>query len=334
MTSATYLVTGGTGFVGSRILLQLLEQGFKVKTSVRSLSKEDQLRKSLVLSSEKGLTKATVDANLSLFVANLTSDDGWEENFKDVTYVLHVASPFPAVIPKDPQELIKPAVEGTLRVLKWAKATPTVKRVVITSSFAAVGYGQSPTRTEPFTENDWTDINGVDRPYIHSKVLAERAAWNFIDNEKPHFDLAVLNPAYIFGPTLKEGTADSTSIALIANLLNGSLKEVPSMYISLIDIRDVAKLHIDAATNPKAGGQRFVLTTGESTPYLQLANILRENLPADKTSKIPTKEVESPKDYFKPVSSQKAEETFNWTPIPTKEVLLASAKSIFEEQGL
>ncbi|HRX40376.1 MAG: NAD-dependent epimerase/dehydratase family protein, partial [Amphiplicatus sp.] len=170
---STVLVTGGSGFVGSHCILQLLAGGHNVRTTVRNLKREGDVRAILkVGGAEPG------DA-LKFFAADLESDAGWAEAVAGCDYVLHVASPFPPTVPKDENELIIPAREGALRVLRAARDAG-VKRVVLTSSFAAVGYGQ-PQRSAPFTEENWTDVEGDDvRAYVKSKTLAERAAWDFI----------------------------------------------------------------------------------------------------------------------------------------------------------
>ncbi|KAK6458045.1 putative short chain dehydrogenase [Scheffersomyces xylosifermentans] len=323
----TVLVTGGTGFVGNWVVLKALEKGYKVKTSVRNLNKEKQLRDSLVETSSK-LTKEVVDSNLELFIADLTSDAGWLENFKDVDYVLHVASPFPAVQPKDPNELIVPAVEGTLRILRIAAQFPSVKNVVVTSSFAAVGFGHDPKRTEPFTEVDFTKVEGVPHiPYVQSKTLAEQAAWKYVKDNQVSYYLTVLNPAYIFGPPLKNGTGFGTSLGLIQNLLNGTRKDgVPSMYLSVVDVRQLADLHVESLTNPRAKGERFIVHAGPNITLLDVANILRESLPPSQTGDLPTTELSGPKDYSKNSDISKVKTTFNWTPYSISETLVATVE--------
>jgi nucleoside-diphosphate-sugar epimerase len=170
-------------------------------------------------------------------------------------YVLHVASPFPASVPKDENELIVPAREGALRVLRAARDAG-VKRVVLTSSFAAVGYGQKPPLPVSFNETNWTDPNGEGvTPYVKSKTLAERAAWDFVANEGGTLELSVINPVGVFGPVL--GPDYSTSILFVQRLMDGAVPGVPQLYFGAVDVRDVADLHLRAMTQPAAKGERF-----------------------------------------------------------------------------
>ncbi len=188
------LVTGGSGYLGSHCIVALLRDGHQVRTTVRSLAKADEVR-ALV-------TKGGQNADaLEVVAADLTADAGWAEAVAGCTRVLHVASPFPMGVPKDANELIVPAREGTLRVLR-AAAEAGVARVVLTSSFAAIGYGHGP-RSTPFTEQDWTDLNGPRpvAPYPQSKTIAEHAAWDFVAAH-PELELAVVNPVGILGPPL------------------------------------------------------------------------------------------------------------------------------------
>ncbi len=187
----TILVTGGSGFVGIHTILQLLQKGFHVHTTIRSLAKKDDIINAL----KSGIEDVT---RLRFFEADLTHDAGWDEAMKDVSYVLHVASPFPAQDPIDENELIIPARDGALRVLKAAQ-NAGVKRVVLTSSFAAVGYSINP-KDHVFTEEDWTDVHVPLPAYIKSKTVAEKAAWDFIENNGSDLELTVINPVGIFGP--------------------------------------------------------------------------------------------------------------------------------------
>src|ERR1700692_454263 len=209
---STVLVTGGSGFIGSHCILQLLAAGHQVRATVRSLSREPDVRAML----KQG--GAEVGARLSFFAADLESDQGWPPAVAGCDYVLHVASPFPANIPKHEDDLIIPAREGALRVLRAARDAG-VKRVVLTSSFAAIGYGSLPT-DRPFSEENWTDLNGDDlSAYVKSKTLAERAAWDFIAHEGGALELAVVNPVGVLGPVL--GPDYSTSIQLVQGLMDG-----------------------------------------------------------------------------------------------------------------
>lgn len=261
------LVTGGSGFVGSHVILQLLAAGHLVRTTVRSLSREPNVRAML--------ERAGADTyRLGFAAADLEKDSGWAEAAADCDYVQHVASPFPISQPKDEQELIRPAVEGTLRVLRAARDAG-VKRVVLTSSFAAIGYGHG-ARSAAYTEEDWTDVNGpAVQPYMKSKTLAERAAWDFIEREGGGMELAVVNPVGIFGPAL--GKDLSTSVELVRRMMAGKLPGTPDLWFGAIDVRDVASLQILAMTDPAAAGQRFLAIAGEPMSLHQVALVLHDH---------------------------------------------------------
>ena len=333
MSCGTVLVTGGTGFVGTYCVIQLLEQGYDVHTSVRDLKKENRLCE--IIKANSKLDDKTVKEKLKVFEADVTEDDGWAEAFQGVDHVLHVASPFPLTEPEDPNDLIVPAREGTLRVLRFATSSPSVNRVVLTSSFAAVGYGHAE-RSKPFDENDFTNIDGTSVTYVKSKTIAEIEAWKFVKSvanthAQSPISLTVLNPAYIFGPSLKKSLDNSSSLKIINNLLDGTYADgCKNMYLSAVDVRDVAKLHVQALQTPESEGKRFILTTGENISLLDVANILIENLPSEYTKNVPTKEIEGTKDIRKPSTNEKARRVFNWKPIPLKEAILESAKGLLD----
>lgn len=265
------LVTGGTGFVASHTIIQLLKAGHDVRTTVRRLEREADVRAML----ETGGVVHEAE-RLSFFAADLGDDAGWEQAVAGCQYVLHVASPFPSAQPADEDALIRPARDGTLRVLRAARDAK-VKRVVMTSSFGAIGYG-SPGRTIPFAETDWTDISGPDvSPYIKSKTVAERAAWEFVA-QGDTLELAVINPVGVFGPAL--GPDYSSSIALIKSLLDGAMPATPRIYFGAVDVRDVADLHIRAMLSPEAKGQRFIATGGKVISLHDAALVLRARLGA------------------------------------------------------
>jgi dihydroflavonol-4-reductase len=263
----TVLVTGGSGFLGSWCVVELLRRGYRVRTTVRSQSRERELRAMLASEGES-------EERLLLFVADLGADAGWEEAVQGCDYVLHVASPFPRVQPEDPDELIVPAREGTLRVLR-ASLAADVKRVVLTSSAAAVrNSGQTPP-PRPLTEEDWTDpANPHLTPYARSKTIAERSAWDLVREEGQLERLAVVNPSGILGPVL--GDAHSASLQVIERMLLG-MPALPRIGFSFVDVRDVAELHIAAMSSPEAAGERF-LATGPFLWFSQVAQILRERL--------------------------------------------------------
>ncbi len=258
---STVLVTGGSGFIGSYCIIRLLADGHTVRTTVRSLTREPDVRAML--------KAGGVDAGerLSFIAADLENDAGWREAAAGCDYVLHVASPFPLGVPKHEDDLIVPAREGALRVLRAAR-DGGVKRVVMTSSFAAIGYGHPP-RTTPFDERDWTNL---DRPHVgaypKSKTIAERAAWDFVAREGG-LELSVINPVAVFGPVL--GPDFSTSIILTQRLLDGALPGLPRLQFGVVDVRDVADLHVRAMTNPAAKGERFLAVAGDFMSVAEIA---------------------------------------------------------------
>lgn len=280
---STVLVTGGTGFIGSHTILQLLQAGHTVRTTVRDPKREADVRAML---RQGGLSDGGGD-KLTFFAADLMSDKGWADAARGAEFIHHIASPFPGGVPKNEDDLIVPAREGALRVLKAAREAG-VKRVVLTSSFAAIGYGKTP-KGKPFDETNWTDpaIPGL-TAYVKSKTIAERAAWDFVAREGGGLELSVVNPVGVFGPVL---AADySTSIMLVQRMLDGDLPGCPKLYFGIVDVRDVADLHIRAMTDPAAKGERFLAVSGDFLSMFQIAQILRARLGAA-AAKAPKREV-------------------------------------------
>ena len=273
------LVTGGSGFIGVHCILQLLGAGHRVRTTVRSLQREADVRAMLKAGgAEPGVA-------LSFAAADLMSDAGWPEAAAGCDFLLHVASPFPASVPKHEDELIVPAREGALRVLRAARDAG-VKRVVLTSSFAAIGYGQKLTG-RPFTEADWTDPNGADvGAYVKSKTLAERAAWDFVAREGGALELSVVNPVGVFGPVF--GPDFSTSIQIVQRLMDGAMPGCPRLSFGVVDVRDVADLHLRAMTHPAARGERFLSVAGDFMTIQEIARVLRARIP-DAAGRVPTR---------------------------------------------
>lgn len=263
------LLTGISGFLGGHLALQLLEAGYTVRGSVRNLSRADAVRNTLA--------RAGADtARLEFVALDLLSDDGWNEATAGCRYLQHTASPFVFQQPADKMELIRPAVEGTGRAINAALAAG-VERIVLTSSTAAIGYGHGGARTAPFTAADWTNLDGPHvPPYQQSKTLAERRAWELMAAAGRRDDLVAINPSGILGPLLDEDPG--TSAALVSRLLDGSIPAVPRVYMALIDVRDVAALHVAAMTAPDAGGERFPIS--ERTMSLrEIVDILRPHFP-------------------------------------------------------
>jgi nucleoside-diphosphate-sugar epimerase len=335
-TGEWVLVTGGTGFVGVHCILQLLQKGYNVKTTLRSKKKINEVVDMLRVG---GITSFN---NLEFIEADLTNDRNWAEAVKDCMYVLHVASPIFLKIPKDENEMIVPAVEGTLRVLKAARDAG-VKRVVLTSSFGAVGYSHTDD-SQLITEEDWT--NPADKhlsAYLKSKVLAEKAAWNFIEQEGHNLELAVINPMGIFGPSL--GPAMSSGFELLKRVLDGSMKAIPKITLGIVDVRDVADLHIRAMLNPEANGQRFLAFAGEIISLPQIAALLITEMgpvASHVSTKILPNWIVRLAAFFSPTarqiapqlgrnkkaSNQKAKRILSWSPRTNEEAILAAVESM------
>jgi nucleoside-diphosphate-sugar epimerase len=335
MSGERVLVTGGSGFVGSYCILKLLEAGYQVRTTVRSLKREPDVRAML---REGG---AEPGDRLEFAAADLMSDAGWSDAVKGCEYVLHVASPFPAAAPKDENELIIPAREGTLRVLRAARDAG-VRRVVLTSSFAAVGYGHADSEAA-FTEADWTNVNENVGAYVKSKTLAERAAWDFIAREGGKLELAVVNPVGITGPVL--GKDLSTSIDLVKMLMDGALPGLPRLSFGLVDVRDVADLHVMAMTHPAAKGERFLAVAGEPVWIADVARIMKTRL-GDAARRVPTRQLPDwlmrvlsvfvpavranvgSLGKFRRMSNAKARQVLGWQPRSNEDTILATAESL------
>ena len=332
---STVLVTGGSGFIAGHCILQLLAAGHRVRTTVRKLDREREVRATLVAAG------ADPAACLSFAAADLERDSGWQEAVAGCEYVLHVASPFPATIPKHEDELVVPAREGAIRVLRAARDAG-VKRVVLTSSFAAIGYGHAP-RREPFDETSWTDPAGEDvRPYVKSKTLAERAAWEFVAREGG-VELSVVNPVGVFGPVL--GPNLSTSILVVQRMMDGAIPGLPRLHFGVVDVRDVADLHLRAMTHPAASGERFLAVAGDFMSMLDIARVLKRRMGAaarrvpalqlpnwmvrlaalrDPAVRQILPELGKPKN----ATSEKARRVLGWAPRSNEEAIVATAESL------
>ncbi|MET7281161.1 aldehyde reductase [Kribbella sp. NPDC005582] len=331
----TILVTGGSGFLGGRIIAQALGEGYRVRTTVRSPDRESQVRQNL---EAMGVTAGDF---LTFLVADLTRDAGWTDAVAGCRYVLHVASPFPVGAPQHEDELIVPAREGTLRVLRAARDAQ-VQRVVVTSSFAAIGYGH-PHTDRAFAEEDWTDTTGPIAPYIKSKTVAERAAWDFVEQEGNGMELTVVNPVGIFGPVV--GADSSSSIGIISQLFTGAMPGTPRLHFAVVDVRDAADLHLRAMTSPKAAGQRFIAAAGDAVSLHEIALAIRGRL-GDAANSVPTDEL--PDDVVRAaaentaalqamlpnlgvirhVSNEKARTVLEWQPRSPADTVVATAESL------
>jgi dihydroflavonol-4-reductase len=332
----TVLVTGGSGFLGGWCVIELLRRGYSVRTTVRSLSREAQVRAAVGSEVDPG-------DRLSLLAADLTRDEGWADAVRGCDYVLHVASPFPPKQPKDPDELIVPAREGTLRVLR-AGLDAGVKRVVVTSSVAAIRLpdGSEP---RPLDERDWTDPDSPGlTPYLRSKTIAERAAWDLVGERGEQERLAVVNPGAILGPVLNDDL--SYSLQAVQRLLEG-VPGAPKLGFSVVDVRDVADLEIRAMTMPEAGGERFIATT-QFLWMAEIGAVLRERL-GERASKVPTRTLPNVlvrgMALFDPgirsvvgglgkrteLSSEKARTSLGWTPRPVEDTIAETGDSLIRQ---
>lgn len=331
------LVTGASGFIAQHTILQLLDKGYEIRGTIRSLARADEVRAVLAKHNPAA-------AQIELVAADLSSDAGWAEAVAGCTYVQHIASPFPTVHPKDENELIRPARDGALRVLKAAKAAG-VKRVVMTSSVAALMYGLGDKRPDVSTEDNWSDPAGKDNtPYTKSKTLAERAAWDYVNGEGAGLELTVINPSGVMGPALSKDV--STSLEIAIRLTNGKTPGIPNLGFSFVDVRDVAAAHVAAMESPAAAGERFI-ASADFLWFKEAADIIRTAFPAlDK--KIPKrmvpdfmlklmavvqpiyKQTVTELGRTRRASGAKATRVLGVTFRPAKEALIASVQSLID----
>lgn len=338
MTGSTkrVLVTGISGFVALQTTIELLNHGYAVRGTVRTEAKADRVR---------NLLSPLADmSQLEFATTNLLSDDGWDEAVAGCDYVAHIASPFPLSQPKDENDLIKPAVEGTLRVLKSA-SEGGVKRVVQTSSTMAVAYGHPHSRDTPFTEKDWTNVDdpGVSA-YAKSKTLAERAARKFMSEYTGPMTYASVNPSFILGPIIDKDLGSSAD--LVRNLLNGKYPGTPKLSMFCVDVRDVAKCHLLALESSDSELDRFV-ASDRSMWFQEFACALKDGL-GDKARRVPTRRLP---DFavrlialFDPdvrtvlpelgrtvlIDNAATKQALNLDFIPTEEAVVATAQSLID----
>ena len=333
----TVLVTGGTGFIGLHCLQQLLDKGYKVRTTLRSESRKQEVMEAMKKHSSNC-------ENLEFFIADLLNDDGWKEAVEGSKYVLHVASPFFLGEPENEDVFIKPAVEGTLRVLK-ACADSEVQKVVLTSSFAAVGYGHSREK-EVYTEEDWSSVDGEISPYAKSKTLAEKAAWDFVENleESKKFELTVINPVAVTGPMLTSDIGSSNDFLL--KLISGSMPACPKIHMGYIDVRDVAKAHIFSMTEEKTNGERIIVSENEMF-FAEVGKTLNEaGFKKSPTKEMPNflvkimslfvgelKTLLSALNRKGDIDKTKAKSFFNWDYISTEQSVTETAQQL-QDMGL
>lgn len=321
------LVTGGTGFIAGHVIQELLDHDYVVRATVRT-------------------TTAALHDQVETVQADLSSNDGWAEAVADCDYVLHVASPFPTTIPDDEQELIRPAVEGTLRVLRTAAASGTVKRVVLTSSCAAIVTGRDRRDHTVCTEADWSDVD-TSPPYQKSKTLAERAAWDFMATlpAAQQFELVVVNPGMVLGPLGRASAG--TSVDIVRRILIRDAPGVPRMSFAIVDVRDLAVGHRLAMEVPSAAGNRYILA-GEEMWMRDVALILAAEF-NDRGFRVPTGTLPNWVlwlaarfdrslrlvlyflDRRERVSAAKAQRELGWTVRPARDSIIDTATSLIEK---
>src|ERR1700722_12931001 len=315
--SSKVLVPGGSGYLGTQLIAALLRDDRQVRATVRSLEHEADVRAAV----RRGDAD---DSGLEVVAADLTADAGWAAAASGCEEVHHVASPIPATQPKDPDELIVPAREGALRVLKAARDAGA-RRVVLTSSFAAVGY--SPKEVRDYTEADWTDPDTPGLPpYPRSKAIAERAAWDFIGTEGGDTQLVVMNPTFIAGPSLVPVLR--SSLTVFKAIIEGTMPALPRQRFGVVDVRDVADAHITAMATPAAAGNRYLLLAdGPTITWLELAQILRDYLgPAGEH--VTTNEAPGEDPSPLTIHNDRAKQELGWQPRPAQTTIIETAESL------
>lgn len=334
MANDLVLVTGGTGFIAQHCILALLEAGYRVRTTVRNLAREAEVRANLKVGG------AEPGERLEVVKADLADDAGWGQAAAGCRFVLHGASPTPSGDQVSEEDWVRPAVDGNLRVLRAARDAG-VSRVVLTSAFGAVGMGHKPMK-RPFNETDWTNLDAKVAPYQKSKTLSEQAAWAFVEREGNGLELAAVNPTAVLGPAL--GPDYSHSIRLIKNLMDGG-PGCPKVNSGYVDVRDVADLHLRAMVDLAAKGQRYIAIAGESLWMVEVARILRARMGAA-AGKVPTRELPNTlvrlaaqaNPTMKAVlpilgvnlnaTSEKAIRDLGWSPRSREDAIVASAESL------
>ena len=329
------LVTGATGYIGLHCVQQLLNQGYAVNGSVRSPERKEEVFEALQKHN-------TPTENLNLFTLNLTEDDGWDEGMEGCDYLLHVASPI-ALENHNEDFFVKPAVAGVKRAFKYAKKH-NVKKVVLTSSVAAI-FDTLEEKTD-YDETDWSDPeNPSISHYAKSKTLAEKAAWDFVKNEDNPFELAVINPALVIGPSLSGDLGESNKA--IAMVTTGKMPVAVPLQFGYVDVRDVAAAHLLAMQNSNSNGERFALAEKDLW-YKDVAKVLRDNgFDKAPTFNVPvwlakilanfSKELKITLPYLGRVRSvkntSKAKDILGWNPRPAEQSIIDIAEQI-KEMGL
>ncbi|MEM9572420.1 MAG: aldehyde reductase [Pseudomonadota bacterium] len=330
------LVTGATGFIASHTILALINKGYQVRGTARSASKADKLNATLSAYAGKPI-------EIELVSADLTKDDGWDEAMEGVTYLQHLASPIPNNLPRDPDELIIPAREGALRALRAAKAAE-VRRAVMTSSFAAIGYGWGDGRPDELNETHWSNPDNIkdNTAYTRSKAIAEKVAWDYIETDGKGLELATINPVAVLGPAMSSDV--SASLELVTQPMLNKVPAFPKLTFGIVDVRDVADAHVAAMEHPDAAGERFIV--GDSVlSFTEIGDVLREAYPQRKLPKgeLPSwlvklltlvnptlKQIVPELDKRRNFTNAKSKTQLGIEYIPANEAILASTNSLIE----
>ena len=324
------LVTGASGYVALHCINELLKQGYSVKGSLRDKSKESIIMDYFVYDNKK--------LNLEFCKLDLLNDEGWDKAVSDCEYIMHIASPFVIEEPKNERDLIQPALEGTLRALNAANRN-NIKKFILTSSMASVAYGHE---AKICNKHNWTDISKNVGAYVRSKTIAERAAWDFIKDNNVSFPLTTIHPGMVFGPLISNEIRGA-SVNLIANMINGKFPALPEIFFTIVDVRDIAKLHVDSLLNQKSDNKRILATSEKGISFLEISRILR-NLGFEKSPKnvIPNQVINSLAAFNKEmritssmirrgvyeVDLTETNSLYKWKPIPLEETLSDMTKSM------
>ncbi|WP_320667024.1 aldehyde reductase [Prochlorococcus sp. MIT 1307] len=325
------LVTGASGYIALHCIAELLKKGYRVKGSLRDLNRQDEVRKSLALEAEY--------EKLEFCKLNLLDNQGWEAAASDCDYLLHIASPCSIEEPTNEKQLIKPALKGTLSALKAAQKS-NVKKVVLTSSIGAIAYGHSKSTCDP---TDWTDTSKDVGAYIKSKTIAEKAAWDFMTNQSDtSFTMTTIHPGMVFGPLLSNAI-EGMSAGLITKMISGKFLALPDIYFTVVDVRDIAKLHVESITNKQSDHKRIIATSQQAISFLEISKILRElGFNKSPQNRIPTQLINSLaifnigmkntasmiKRGCYSVDTSETISLYDWDPIPFKKTLKDMTKSL------
>ena len=331
--AGTILVTGGSGYIAGYLIRQLVAEGWTVNTTVRSLNREAEVRAAL----------AVPEASLRFFAADLMDDAGWAEAVAGCSHVAHVASPFPPGAVKHEDDLIVPAREGALRALRFAVAAG-VTRFVMTSSVAAIAYGHTGVE-RPYTEADWTDVTAPGLgAYVKSKTVAERAARDWVAANGDGLEFCTINPSAVLGPLLSDDF--STSIEFVKRLIDGSMPGFPRLGFAVVDVRDLADLHVRALNAPNMANERFI-GAGPFFMMKDVGKILRDRL-GPEARKVPTRnvpdfviklmalfdasirQVTGELGRTRAADSSHAREMLGWVPRPAEESIIDTARSLID----